>query len=327
MASWEGGLPPAAHERIARQRASGVAGSLLTAPGAASIRSVDLEPIGEVFGCVVMQLGWSGGGCGIWNSGFGGGAFGGGGFAVGGGYTGWNTPVLTTGGRGGHNAGFGSYVHAWAIAWHGAHDRMVAEAAALGADGVVGVVIRRERLEGNSWEYTAMGTAVRTLNTALTPSARTSGVWTAGFAPEEVTALVQSGYVPRGMALGLSVSTKHEDQHLKAQRSMWSDNTEIDGLTQLLEGARDDARVQLTKRATPLHGSDIVVTDSFVGEFETPCGEEVDLHAEAMFVGTVIAPGPMNAFRNHSDSARSARDIVTVMPVNDPGRRNARRSR
>ncbi|WP_066517475.1 heavy metal-binding domain-containing protein [Curtobacterium ammoniigenes] len=365
MASWEGGLPPAAHARIARQRASGVAGSLLSAPGAAAIRSVALQPVGEVFGSLVMQLSWSGGGCGIWNANFRpggvasfpfgdgtaaagslGGIFGGGGPigqggafganpfgrgpAVGGwpgnagGY--WTTPVLTTGGRGGRNAGFGSYVHAFAHAWHGAHDRMAAEAAALGADGVVGVSIRRTLLENATWEFTAVGTAVRSLDTSITPSGR-GGVWTAGFSAEHVTALVQSGYVPRGMALGLSVSTKHEDGLLKQQRSVWTDNTEVNGLTELLEAARDDARAQLTARAAPLGATDLVVTDSSVGEFETPCGDEVDLHAEALFVGTAIAPGPMHAFRNHSSTARAQRDVLGILPLTDPGVRSAQRYR
>ncbi|WP_235510889.1 heavy metal-binding domain-containing protein [Curtobacterium sp. Leaf261] len=350
MSDWVDGLPPAAHARAARQRASGVAGSLLSAPGAAAIRAVALQPVGEVFGSVVMQLGWTGGGCGFWGvnafgtTGFGavsngggtaaltGGVFSGGFLGTGGGrgplggaFGTWTTPVLTTGGGGGRNAVFGSYVQAFGRAWHGAHDRMTAEATMLGADGVVDVHIRRERLEGQIWEYTATGTAVRSLDTSISPSAGRGTPWTAGFSAEHTTVLLQSGYVPRGMALGLSVSTKHEDPVLKQQRSMWADNTEIDGLTELLEAARDDARTQLARRAAPLRGSDLVVTGNSVAEFETPCGEEVDLHAEAVFVATVIAPGPMHAFRNTSETAKARRDVTTVIPLTDPGVRSATR--
>jgi uncharacterized protein YbjQ (UPF0145 family) len=335
MSDWSGGLPPAAHERVARQRASGVAGSLLSAPGAAAIRSVALQPVGEVFGSLVMQLAWAGGGCGIWNSGFGGGAgFGAGNFGGGGAFGGgsqfgmWESPVLTTGGRGGRNAGFGSYVDAIQTAWHGALDRMLAEAAALGADGVVGVTITRERMEGNTSEFTALGTAVRSLDASIVPRARgPQDVWAAGFTAEDVTAVVQSGFVPRGMALGVSVSTKHEDPILKNQRSVWNGNIEIDGLTQVIAAARDDARTQLTRRAAMLHGSDVVITSSHLGEFETPCGEESDLHAEASFVGTVLVPGPMHAFRNHSETQRARRDVTTVLPLDDPGTRATKRHR
>src|SRR5947208_16946040 len=64
------GLPAAAVERVRHQRASGVRGSLLSAPAAAAIRSAGLEPVGEVFGCIVITLGWTLGGCGYaygWN--------------------------------------------------------------------------------------------------------------------------------------------------------------------------------------------------------------------------------------------------------------------
>src|SRR3954468_17937077 len=70
------GLPPAAVDRVRHQRASGVRGSLLSAPAAAAIRSAGLEPVGEVFGCIVVTLGWTGGGCGYaygWNTTFTGG--------------------------------------------------------------------------------------------------------------------------------------------------------------------------------------------------------------------------------------------------------------
>src|SRR4051794_41797179 len=71
------GLPPAAVDRVRHQLASGVRGSLLTAAGAAAVASIGLEPVGEVFGCVVVTLGWTGGGCGYgygWNRVPGGGA-------------------------------------------------------------------------------------------------------------------------------------------------------------------------------------------------------------------------------------------------------------
>lgn len=314
MQSWPGGLPPAAHERIARQRASGVAGSLLSASGAAAVRTVALAPVGEVFGCVVEQLAYGGGQCGLWRAGT---AWPGAAAGSFGGYTPWTSPVLTTGSDG-RNAGFGSYVAAVQQAWHGAVGRMVAEAAALGADGVVGVRVHRERLEGASREFTATGTAVRTLDGSVSPAARSADdVWTAGCSPEEVAALIRSGWVPRGMTLGVSVSTKHEDPQLKSQRSTWSGNTEVDGLTQLVTAARHDARTQLARRAAPFRGSDVVITASSLSEFETPCGEEVDLHAEASFVGTVLAPGPMHAFRDRSERATTARDVTTVIPLRD----------
>ncbi|MFD0482861.1 hypothetical protein ACFQ46_09670 [Kineococcus sp. GCM10028916] len=60
MSPWAGGLPPAALARVTRQRAGGATGSFLSAPGAAAVAAAGLAPVGEVFGCLVMNLGWSG---------------------------------------------------------------------------------------------------------------------------------------------------------------------------------------------------------------------------------------------------------------------------
>src|SRR4051794_39960293 len=145
------GLPPAAVNRVRHQRASGVRGSLLSAAGAAAVRSIGLEPVGEVFGCVVITLGWAGGSCGYgygWNAGPGNwsggvpGTFGGG---IGGGVragAGWQSPIVVSGDMSSSGSTWSawsrSYADAVARAWSDAHDRMLAEAKALGADGVLG---------------------------------------------------------------------------------------------------------------------------------------------------------------------------------------------
>ena len=304
---WIGGLPPSAHERIARQRASDTAGSLFSAPAAASARSAGLAPVGEVFGCLVMNLGYTGYGCGMYGMrGLGGGPLGGFGMNT------FRTPVLVSGGGSNGWSGFGPYVSAFRDAWQGALDRMLREAGMLGAEGVVGVTMQRSRIDGQAWEFTATGTAVRSVDTSLVPRPESSRVWAASFSAEDCAAAILSGQVPKGIALGLSVSTKHEDYQLRQQRSSWS-NTEVDGLSDLLHAARDDARVQLARRATPFGGTDIVITDSTLTEFETPCGEEHDLHAESSFIGTILAPGPMNAFRTRGRPGSA--DVLTVIPL------------
>src|SRR3954470_24546964 len=93
--SWSHGLPPIAQQRIDRQRASRVSGSLLSVGAAAAARSAGLRPVGEVMGCTVMHLGWGGYQCGYWS----GGLFGGSGPA----------PVIVSGDQGTANryAGYG----------------------------------------------------------------------------------------------------------------------------------------------------------------------------------------------------------------------------
>jgi hypothetical protein len=92
MTQWDGrGLPPVAAERMKRFARSGLRTSLLTVPGALGIQAAGFEPVGEVMGCIVEHIGWSGfGGCGYFGGMGGFGRFGGpglGGFGGSGGGT------------------------------------------------------------------------------------------------------------------------------------------------------------------------------------------------------------------------------------------------
>ena len=291
MSPWAGGLPPAALARVTRQRAGGATGSFLSAPGAAAVAAAGLTPVGEVFGCLVMNLGWSGGFCGAWATTSGPGAWG------------WTSPVVTTGDPGGLRNGSGPYVRAVDAAWHGALDRMLTEARALGADGVVGVRTTRAHLDGAAVEFTARGTAVRELGRTAPGT-----LWCAGLSAEDVAAAMGSGFAPRALVRGLSVATKHEDPLMMQQRSSWSGN-EVDGLTELLTRARADARRGLTLDARRHGSGHVVVDDVRLGTFETPCGDGKDLHAEASFTGTLLTEvGPPGAGR--------APAVLTVLPLN-----------
>ena len=305
MTDWVGGLPPAAHDRVQRQRRSGTASSLFSAPAAAAAGSAGLAPVGEVFGCLVMHLGWANNGCG-WYGQMGGwgaqGMFGG------------VSPVHSTARRG-SSAGLRPYVQAFDAGWHGARDRMLAEAQALGADGVVDVHVTRSHLGSGAWEFAALGTAVRAVDPALAPARDASGaVWSAGLSAEDCAAAILSGRVPARMVFGMAVATKHEDYQMKQQRMSWS-NQEVDGLTALLQTARHDARVVISARAAR-SGGDLVIKGMHVHEFETPCGQnESDVHVEAAIEGTVLVPGPTKPFRR-GDLASTSR-VVPVMSLSD----------
>jgi len=279
---WIDGLPPAATARVQRQRASGTAGSLLSVPAAAGVRAAGLAPVGEVFGCYVVNLGWSGGSCG--------------GYGLGQGALGYQTPVISSDSTNRYANGFGPFARAVETAWHGALDRLLAEARALGADGVVGIRTSRRHVDGNAHEFSALGTAVRVLDPAAAPElSGRQGVWSAGLSGEDCAAAILSGFVPRGLAFGLTVTTKHEDWTLKQQRSSWQ-NTEVTGLTELLQTARLGARQRLAAAAARISGrGDLVVTESWVRQFDTACIQEHDLNAEAAFVGTVLTEIPRRA--------------------------------
>ena len=61
-------LPPAAESRMAEIRRSGTWGSALSADEFTAIRSVGFEPVGQVLGAAVYNIGYTGGyGCpGAW---------------------------------------------------------------------------------------------------------------------------------------------------------------------------------------------------------------------------------------------------------------------
>jgi uncharacterized protein YbjQ (UPF0145 family) len=354
------GLPPAAVERVRHQRSSGVRGSLLSAPAAAAIRSAGLEPVGEVFGCIVMSFGWSGGACGYgygWNTTFaGGGPVGGWGWTsggvpgtVGGGIAGGTsanrgsgpgfrtapfggnrtgvvsgygivTPVVVSGDAAASRFAWGrSRAEAVEHALAEAHRRMLAEAGALGADGVLGITRSVTPLGAGVEEYATLGTAVRYVDPALT---RRPGAtpWAATLTGEDVAAAATSGFRPSGVAFGYSLALKHEDWQLRQQRSTWT-NQEVDGLTELLGAARADARHSLAREArrAAAAGGEVVVTANSLRTFERTCtGETKDVLAEALFVGTVLTPHPAGSTR---------RRTLTVLPLTPPTAPATRRGR
>src|ERR1700753_2691195 len=61
-------LPPAAEARLAEIRGSGTWGSALTSDEFAAVRSVGFQPVGQVLGAAVYNIGYTGGyGCpGAW---------------------------------------------------------------------------------------------------------------------------------------------------------------------------------------------------------------------------------------------------------------------
>jgi uncharacterized protein YbjQ (UPF0145 family) len=299
------GLPEAARKRVEQQRLSGVRSSLFSAPAAAAAKSAGLAAVGEVFGCLVMNLGWAGTGC-NWYLPYGSNGF------INYAYGSQPTSPIITSARGGKYSGFTPYVKAFEAAWNGALSRMLAEARALGAEGVVGIRIERTLLQNRVWEFTAMGTAVRSTDVMLAPRPATAReVWSTNFSTEDAASAILSGFMPREVVLGMSVATKHEDWQLRQQRTGWL-NQEVVGMSQLIQAARNEARTRIEAHATHTGGAHLVINQMELREFETECGQEgVDLHAEATFVGTTLVPVPR--FRGRPESAR----VLTVIPLKD----------
>ncbi len=269
------GLPPAAQARMAEIQSSGTWGSALSTAEFAAIRSAGFEPVGQVLGAAVYNIGYSGGYyCpGSW----GGGPF-------------WGTvsPYQATtqvSGSGGW-ASFGPLVQTMYEARRKAIGRMSAECAALGGHGVVGVSLDIGPFPAGGLEFKAIGTAVRAPG-AVYPRAP----FTSHLTGQDFAKLIITGWVPAALVLGISIGARHDDWRTMGQTRWGAGNTEITGYTDLVNSARHDARVQLEKDAQ-VHGADAVVTSRMelrMRERECPAQEGRRDHiAEATFVGTAI---------------------------------------
>jgi uncharacterized protein YbjQ (UPF0145 family) len=308
-------LPATAEARIAEIRASGTWGSALTSDEFAAIRSVGFEPVGQVLGAAVYNIGFTGGyNCpGAWGS------------------YGYGMPARTTtqvSGRGGFGS-FAPLVQAMYEARHKALDRMTAECAELGGHGVVGVRLTIGSFPAGGLEFKAIGTAIRApgappvLAGAKGPRGRTRKTpFTSDLTGQDFAKLIMKGWVPAGLALGISIGSRHDDWLTVGQTRWGSGNAEVVGYTELVNDARHDARQQLEKDVKRLGAEGVVIAtmEMRVRERECPVQEGRRDHiVEATNIGTAIA-------RFADSEQRHSGPTLAIMSL-DPQRRQAARIR
>lgn len=278
MSDWSGqGLPPAAESRMERARAGGAWSSLLTIGGETGLEQCGFHPVGEVMGCVVEHIGWQGwGGCGYMPTmgGFAGGGFAGGGFLG---------PVSTTSSQ--SFVGFGPYLAALYSGYDTALLRMLTECQTLGGDGVVGVDLRVNHLGNDNREFICYGTAVRS-----TGASRPASLFSTLLPGQDVAKLLQGGWVPVSIVVGLSIAIRHDDWATLQQASVMAGNTEVSGYSQLVHHVRSDARREFAGR-TASYGADGAVLSSMgLNIWEREVAENHRDHvALASVLGTAIA--------------------------------------
>jgi uncharacterized protein YbjQ (UPF0145 family) len=276
-----------------RARTDQVVTSLLSPGGQAGVQSVGLEPVGEVMGCIVERIGWAGwGGCGLMGMGMG----------MGGGL-GMSAPTVTSGGGG--YGGYRPYVDALYRGYDTALARLLMEAQALGADGVVGVTWTQQRLgEGDAHEFVARGTAVRARS-----QTRPAYLFSTDLPGSEVARLLHAGWVPAGLEIGISVSIRHDDYQTRLAARSWSgQNVEVQGYTELVTYARADARQRFEQRVAR-HGADAATVSDMslhVWSIE-PSDGHVDHVAHATVIGNAV-------LRFHSGKSAPTNSI-TVLPL------------
>jgi uncharacterized protein YbjQ (UPF0145 family) len=258
---------------MAEIRTSGTWGSALSTEEFAAIRSAGFEPVGQVLGAAVYNIGFSGGyNCpGAW-SGFGS-------------YAQAYRSVTQVSGRGGYGS-FGPLTQAMYDARHLAINRMVTECAELGGHGIVGVSLNIGSFPAGGLEFKAIGTAVRAPG-----SAPLKQPFSSDLSGQDFAKLLSSGWVPAGLALGISVGARHDDWLTVGQTRWGAGNAEVVGYTELVNDTRHDARQQLEKDVRRLGGEGVVVQrmDMRVHERECPIQEHGKDHiVEATIVGTAL---------------------------------------
>jgi uncharacterized protein YbjQ (UPF0145 family) len=273
MADWDGrGLPPGARQRLTRFGPGSARTSLLPVAGAVGVESVGLQPVGEVMGCIVEHIGWSGwGGCGYY--GYGG---------VGGGFGGFGGGTVTSSTS--RFGAFAPYVDALYRGYDTAIRRMLEEAGALGADGVVDVRLTVEHL-GDTREFVALGTAVR-----AAARTRPRAIFATRLGGADVARLMVAGWMPFRITYGLSVAVRHDDYRTRLQQTWRAGNTEVTGYTELVTHVRADARRQLESRLAAVGADGCVGVEMGLRIWEIePSENHRDHVAESSVFGSAVA--------------------------------------
>ncbi len=287
---------------MAEIRASGTWGSALTTEEFAAIRSAGFEPVGQVLGAAVYNIGYTGGyGCpGPWD------------YGVMGGFPGRSR----TSSQGGYGS-YGPLVQLMYEARHKALNRMIAECDELGGHGVVGVRLTIGSFPSGGLEFKAIGTAIRAPGA---PPLRRS--FSSDLSGQDFAKLIAKGWVPAGLAMGISIAARHDDWRTVNQTRWGSGNTEVSGFTEVVNDARHDSRTQLKSDVKRIGGEGVVIADMElnVRERECPAAEGRRDHiVEAVTLGTAIV-----RFSSHAETAGGSSLAILSL---DPQRRQASRIR
>jgi uncharacterized protein YbjQ (UPF0145 family) len=296
-------LPSAARARMTEIRRSGTWGSSLSTAEFAAIRSTGFEPVGQVLGAAVYNVGYTGG------------------FACPGAWSGlgrFGVPAVgvTTVSGDGNFASFGPMVATLYEARRAAISRMTAECAELGGHGVVGVALSIGAFPAGGLEFKAIGTAVRA------PGLPPARPFTSDLSGQDFAKLFTDGWMPAGLVLGISVGARHDDWLTVNQTRWGAGNTEVHGYTDVVTQTRHDAREQLEADVARFGADGAVVTTvtTRVRERDCPAAEGRRDHiVETTLIGTAIA-----RFRA---SPRAAEKPSLAILSLDPQRRQAARVR
>jgi uncharacterized protein YbjQ (UPF0145 family) len=170
-------------------------------------------------------------------------------------------------------------------------DRMARECAALGGHGIVGAALQVTELPATSLtaaavKFTVTGTAVRA--SGCPPLARP---FTSDLSGPDFAKLVMAGWVPAGIALGISVAGRHDDLVTTSSGPWGTGNAEVPSYTRLMIQARQDARDRLEQSVRGLGADGVVVSAISLHVRSDRChahAAATDHFAEAVITGSAV---------------------------------------
>jgi uncharacterized protein YbjQ (UPF0145 family) len=206
--------------------------------------------------------------------------------------------------------GYAPYVDALYYGFEVALHRMLLEAQALGADGVVGVRWTQERLDtNNNREFVALGTAVRARG-----GQRPAHLFATDLPGQDVVKLMHGGWMPSGLVIGIAVAVRHDDYYTRQQARSWA-NVEVGGYTELVTFVRADARVKFAQRAARHGGDAATISDMAMHVWQIEAGENHRDHvAESVVVG--------NALAKFHTGPQAPTDALMILPLKGTDRRS-----
>jgi uncharacterized protein YbjQ (UPF0145 family) len=170
-------------------------------------------------------------------------------------------------------------------------DRMAMECADLGGHGIVGAAPQVREIPGDSLtagvvEFTVIGSAVRA--SGCPPLARPFSCDLSG---QDFAKLIMAGWVPAGIALGISVAALHDDLLTTSSGSWGTGNAEIPAYTELVVQVRQDARSRLEQAVLGLGADGVVVSAVTLRVRSDACRAHpggTDHFADAVITGTAV---------------------------------------
>jgi uncharacterized protein YbjQ (UPF0145 family) len=267
-------------------------GSVLSVDGLAAISSVGFEPVGQVFGAAVYPLTATA--------------------AVS--CPGTATPSLVPGASARVTGGAGPGARIAQALYDGRRvviDRMTGECSELGGHGIVDASLQVTETPGDSFTaatvaFTVTGTAVRAKGCPSLPRP-----FTTELSGQDFAKLLMDGWVPTGIALGISVAGLHDTMVTTSSGPGDTRNAEVPTYTDLMGHVRQEARSRLEHMVRGLGADGVVVSAMTLHVRSDACRAHppgTDHLAEAVITGTAVA-----RFADQRKAARAAG--LAVLPL------------